>query len=117
LIITRKAPQIYRLNIFSEIEGGLEHQNLSKKKKNQIESLYTRLIAFRVSRVSGAHLRWQRVGDLIGSEFEPHTSRTRSERLTTCNIFRIIKRFLLQFLKEYWPPLLSCFKRHSKLIP
>jgi len=23
--------------------------------------------------------RWQRVGDLIGSGFEPHTSRTRSD--------------------------------------
>jgi len=27
--------------------------------------------------------RWQRVGDLIGSGFELHTFRTRSERLTT----------------------------------
>jgi len=58
---------------------------------------YTRLIPFRVSRVRGIHLRgfapgshinvatvascWQRVEDLIGSGFEPHTSRTRSERL------------------------------------
>jgi len=56
---------------------------------------YTRIIPFRVSRVSGAHVRGfaprptqsgfnggeslQRVGDLIGSGFEPHTSRTRSE--------------------------------------
>jgi len=30
--------------------------------------------------------RWQRVGDLIGSRFEPHTSRNRSERLTACAI-------------------------------
>jgi len=57
---------------------------------------YTR---FWVSRVSGAqtaalrqdsHIkvaavasRWQRVGDLIGSELEPRTSRTRSRRLIT----------------------------------
>jgi len=50
---------------------------------------YTRLISFRVSRVSSTHLRgfapgphikvstvascWQRVGDWIGSGFEPHT--------------------------------------------
>jgi len=27
--------------------------------------------------------RWQRMGDLIGSGFEPHSSRTRSERLTS----------------------------------
>jgi len=29
---------------------------------------------------------WQRVEDLIGSGFKPHTSRTRSELLTTCAI-------------------------------
>jgi len=29
------------------------------------------------------------VGDLIGSGFEPHTSRTRSERLTTCVIWAV----------------------------
>jgi len=33
--------------------------------------------------------RWQRVGDLIGSEFKPHTSRTRSERFTTCAIWPV----------------------------
>jgi len=72
-------------------------------KKSKSNLYYTRLILFRVSRVSGTHLRgfaplahtskvaavasrWQRVGDLIGSEFEPHTSRTRSERLITCAI-------------------------------
>jgi len=54
---------------------------LSLSKKNQIFDLLV-LIPFRVSRVSGA----QRVGDLIGSGFEHHTSRTRSERLTTCAI-------------------------------
>jgi len=45
---------------------------------------YTGLIPFRVSRVSGAHSHgfaavtshWQRVGDLIRSGFESHTSRT-----------------------------------------
>jgi len=63
---------------------------------------YTRLILFRLSRVSGAHLRgffqvphikfaavanrWQRVGDLIGSRFEPHTFRIRGRRLTTCAV-------------------------------
>jgi len=30
--------------------------------------------------------RWQHVGDLIGSGFQPRTSRTKSERLTTCAI-------------------------------
>jgi len=60
---------------------------------------YTRSIPFRVSRVSSVQLRgftqgppikvvavasrWQRVGDLIGSRFESHTSRIRSRRLTT----------------------------------
>jgi len=56
---------------------------------------YTRLIPFRVSGVSDAHLRsfapgpthqgcsvascWQHVGDLIGSGYEPHTSRTEAD--------------------------------------
>jgi len=30
--------------------------------------------------------RWQRVGDLIGAGFEPHSSRTRSELFNTCAI-------------------------------
>jgi len=30
--------------------------------------------------------RWQRMEDLIGSEFEPHTSRTRGSRLPTCAV-------------------------------
>jgi len=34
--------------------------------------------------------RWQHVGDLIGSGFEPHTSRTRSERLITCAIWPVM---------------------------
>jgi len=34
---------------------------------------------------------WQRVGDLIGWEFESHTSRSRSERLTTCAIWPVDK--------------------------
>jgi len=33
--------------------------------------------------------RWQRVGDLIGLEYEPHASLTRSERLTTCSIWPV----------------------------
>jgi len=33
---------------------------------------------------------WQRVGDLIGSGVEPHTSRTRSERLTTCVFIELL---------------------------
>jgi len=33
--------------------------------------------------------RLQRVGDLIGSGFEPHTSRTRSRRITTCTIWSV----------------------------
>jgi len=33
--------------------------------------------------------RWQCVEDLIGLEFETHTSRTRSERLTTCAIWAV----------------------------
>jgi len=35
--------------------------------------------------------RWQRVGDLTGSGFETHTSRTRSERLTTCAIWPVFR--------------------------
>jgi len=72
-------------------------------------SLYSlrRLIPFWVSQVSGAHLgalcarahtsrlqRWRvvgnkHVGDLIGSRFDPHISRTRGERLTICAIWPI----------------------------
>jgi len=37
-------------------------------------------------KVAAAASRWQRVEDLIGSGFEPHTSITRSEHLTTCVI-------------------------------
>jgi len=72
-------------------------QRYLSKVKIKLNLYYTRLIPFRVLRVSGAHLRgfaprsrtikvatvanhWQREGDLIGSGFEPHTSRTRSER-------------------------------------
>jgi len=33
--------------------------------------------------------RGQRVGDLIGSTFEPHTSRTRGRCLTTCTIWPV----------------------------
>jgi len=32
-------------------------------------------------KVAAVASRWQRVGDLIGSGFEPHTSRTRGRRL------------------------------------
>jgi len=32
---------------------------------------------------------WQRMGDLISSGFEPHTSRTRSECLNTCVIWSV----------------------------
>jgi len=32
---------------------------------------------------------WQGMGDLIDSGFEPHTSRTKSERLTTRNIWPV----------------------------
>jgi len=48
--------------------------SLDKQKKSNLH--YTRLILFPVAS------RWQRVGDLIGSGFEPHTSRTRSEVLS-----------------------------------
>jgi len=45
--------------------------------------------------------RWQRVGDLIGSEFESHTSSNKGRRLTSCaswpveDIKQNIKRFLV----------------------
>jgi len=43
--------------------------------------------------------RWQRMGDLIGSGFEPHTSRIRSERLTTCHTLHLFfKPLLINFL-------------------
>jgi len=35
------------------------------------------------NKVATVASRWQCVGDLIGSGFEPYTSRTRTERLTT----------------------------------
>jgi len=34
------------------------------------------------TKVAAVASRWQSVGDLIDSKFEPHTSRTRSKRLT-----------------------------------
>jgi len=46
---------------------------------------------------------WQRVGDLIGSGSEPHTSRTRGRRLTTCasgqegTKIKILEKFLSIF--------------------
>jgi len=36
----------------------------------------------RQKKIKSSLCRWQRMGDLIGSGFEPHTSRTRSKRLT-----------------------------------
>jgi len=39
---------------------------------------------------------WQRVGDLIGSGYEPHTSRTRSEHLTTCAIWFVLLLVIFQ---------------------
>jgi len=42
------------------------------------------------SKVAAAASRWQRVGDLIGSWFEPSISRTRSEPLTTCTICPVV---------------------------
>jgi len=42
--------------------------------------------------------RWQRVGYLIGSGFESHTSRTRSERLTTCAIRPVVIQLLPEIL-------------------
>jgi len=38
--------------------------------------------------------RWQRVGDLIDSGCEPHTSRTRGERLTTCAVWPVTQKDL-----------------------
>jgi len=42
------------------------------------------------SKVAAVASRWQRVGDLIGSGFESHTFRTRSEPLTTCTICPVV---------------------------
>jgi len=39
---------------------------------------------------------WQRMGDLIGSGFEPYTSRTRSERLTLVLSGRITSKLFKQ---------------------
>jgi len=42
---------------------------------------------------AAAASRWQRMGDLIGSGFEPYTSRTRSSRLTTtCTIWPVFSQ-------------------------
>jgi len=53
-----------------------------------------RLYARAHIKVAAVASRWQRVGDLIGSGFEPYTSRTRSRRLTTstCTIWPV-KRY------------------------
>jgi len=49
------------------------------------------------AKVAAVATRWERVGDLIGSRFEPHTFRTRSERLTTYS-FNLNHSFYLQKL-------------------
>jgi len=41
---------------------------------------------------------WQCVGYLIGSRFEPHTSRTRSERLITCAIWPVQTKNFITYL-------------------
>jgi len=48
-------------------------------------------VAGNVWKVATVASRWQRVEDLISSGFEFHTSRTRSERLTTCAIWTVCK--------------------------
>jgi len=76
-------------------------ETVKKSFKSNLHSLYS-LNTLRVPRVSGAHLRgfargftlqgcnggesWQRVGDLIDSGSEPHTSRTRGRRLTSYHL-------------------------------
>jgi len=43
------------------------------------------------------------MGDLIGSGFEPHTSRTRSERLTTCCRCKCtVRTFLFLYFYPCW---------------
>jgi len=42
-------------------------------------------------KVAAVASRWQRVGDLIGSGYELHTSRTRNKRLTTCVIWPVTR--------------------------
>jgi len=42
-------------------------------------------------KVAAVASRWQRAADLIGSGYEPHTSRTRRERLITCAIWPVQK--------------------------
>jgi len=89
-----------------------------KYKKSDLHN--TCLIPFRVSRVSsaisvdfyqGSHTkvaavasRWQRVGDLIDSKFEPHTSRTRGRRLTTCAVWPVFMQMLcfIQYFAVYF---------------
>jgi len=48
----------------------------------------------RTSKVAAVASLRQRVVDLIGSGFEPHTSRTRSEQLITCTIWPVVKEQL-----------------------
>jgi len=55
--------------------------SLSLKEAPSFLRLCTKAHTIKVATVAS---RWQRVGDLIGSEFEPHTSRNRSKCLTTC---------------------------------
>jgi len=51
--------------------------------------IYTALHQSPHIKVATVSSRWQRVGDLIGSGFEPHTSRTRGKRLNTCTIWPV----------------------------